>query len=90
MCIRDRQTPARYIGAIGSMNKRRYVDERLLASGVNVQQLARIHSPIGLPIGGETPEEIAVSITAELISERWKLGGKGRKEEYFLNSEAEG
>lgn len=83
------QTPARYIGAIGSMNKRRYVDERLLASGVNVQQLARIHSPIGLPIGGETPAEIAVSITAELISERWKLGGKGRKEEYFLNLEAE-
>ncbi len=36
------------------------------------EQLQRVHSPIGLPIGGETPEEIAVSIVAELIAEREK------------------
>lgn len=77
-------TPVRYIGVIGSRGKRKAVDQRLLESGVTPGQLERIHSPIGLPIGGETPEEIAVSITAELIAERCQTQGKIRRREVRL------
>ena len=42
----------------------------LLESGFTEQDLARVRCPIGLPIGADTPEEIAVSIVGELISER--------------------
>lgn len=64
------QSPVRYIGVIGSRHKRKTVDKHLMERGVPEEQLKRIHSPIGLDIGGETPEEIAISITAELIQER--------------------
>lgn len=60
-------TPARYVGMIGSRRKIKLIYEGLLEEGVTDTQLKRIHAPIGLPIGGETPEEIAVSIVAELI-----------------------
>jgi xanthine dehydrogenase accessory factor len=64
------KTPAGYVGMIGSRRKRDTVYRALLADGFTVQDLARIFSPIGLPIGGETPEEIAVSIVAEMIKVR--------------------
>lgn len=63
-------TAAGYIGAMGS---RRTHDERvtrLRAAGVDDAGLARIHAPIGLDIGGRTPEETAVSICAEIIAVR--------------------
>jgi xanthine dehydrogenase accessory factor len=63
---------ARYIGAIGS---RTTTDERkaeLSRMGVTGEQLARLHSPIGLRIGARTPAEIAVSIMAEIVAERRK------------------
>lgn len=63
-----------YIGMIGSRKKNAAVFEVLRREGVPDAQLARVHAPIGLPIGGQTPEEIAVSIAAELIAERKDCG----------------
>jgi xanthine dehydrogenase accessory factor len=63
-------TPARYIGMIGSKNKTKDVYERLAAKGVSPEKLKTVHAPIGLAIGAETPEEIAVSIMAEVIQHK--------------------
>ena len=59
-----------YIGMIGSLRKRNMIYRSLLESGFTANDLSRVHSPIGLAIGAETPEEIAVSIVAELIHAR--------------------
>lgn len=61
---------ARYIGCIGSKRKLALCRDRLLAAGFTAEEYARLHAPIGLPIGAETPEEIAVSVAAELIAVR--------------------
>jgi xanthine dehydrogenase accessory factor len=66
------KTPAGYIGMISSRRKRESIYEVLMAKGVKKEQLEQVNSPIGIDIGGETPEEIAVSIVAELISVRSK------------------
>jgi len=60
-------TKAKYIGMIGSKKKVKEVKERLLQKGVSQQQLDRVYAPIGLEIGAETPEEIVISILAEII-----------------------
>lgn len=62
--------PARYIGMIGSRTKRDAIYAKLKNRGINQEQIDRIHSPIGVDIGAQTPEEIAVSITAEMIRVR--------------------
>lgn len=67
------RTKASYIGCIGSRKKIAKTNELLLAQGFTSEDLSRIHSPIGLPIGAETPEEIAISIAAELIACRATL-----------------
>jgi len=59
-----------YIGMIGSVDKVRATFERLEADGVPRRALSRIHAPIGLDIGAETPDEIAVSVIAEIIAVR--------------------
>jgi xanthine dehydrogenase accessory factor len=64
------KTEAGYIGMISSRRKRDTIYNALMEQGVTKEELARVHSPIGIPIGGETPEEIAVSIVAELIKVR--------------------
>ncbi len=64
------QTRARYIGMIGSKRKRELVYQALRSEGVSSGDLDRVHSPIGVEIGAETPEEIAISILAELIQVR--------------------
>jgi len=64
------QTDAIYIGMIGSRRKRNIIYQSLMEEGVSEARLKEVHSPIGADIGGETPEEIAISIVAELISER--------------------
>ncbi|MEV6426184.1 XdhC family protein [Nocardia sp. NPDC051463] len=67
------------IGYVGAMGSRRTHDERLSRlrqAGLTDEQLARLASPIGLDLGGRTPEETAVSIAAEIIARRW--GGRGR------------
>ena len=63
-------TPAKYIGMIGSRTKIRTIFDHLRAKGVSQETLDAVHSPIGLDIHAETPEEIAVSILAELIEVR--------------------
>jgi xanthine dehydrogenase accessory factor len=63
-------TPAKYIGMIGSKTKNETIYTHLRAKGISQEQLDRVHAPIGLEIGAQTPEEIAVSILAELIKVR--------------------
>ncbi|HIP97473.1 MAG TPA: hypothetical protein EYH32_09710 [Anaerolineae bacterium] len=68
-------SPAAYIGMIGSRRKVRTVFDHLRAVGVSGDALARVRAPIGLDIGAETPAEIAVSIVAEIVMLR--RGGRG-------------
>lgn len=64
------KTPARYIGVIGSRHKVATIDRMLMERGHAREDLDRAVSPIGLDIGGETPEEIAISIAAQMIAVR--------------------
>lgn len=64
------KTKAGYIGMIGSRRKINLIYQALLAEGFSREDLQRVHAPIGLPIGGETPEEIGVSIIAEMVQIR--------------------
>ncbi len=64
------RTNAGYIGMIGSKRKRNAIYKALLNQGLGPGDTDRVHSPIGLEIGAETPQEIAVSIIAELIAVR--------------------
>ena len=61
------KTEARYIGMIGSKKKNEVIFAHLQSKGISRDILEQVHTPIGLDIGAETPEEIAVSIMAELI-----------------------
>jgi len=61
---------AKYIGCIGSKRKLALCREKLLESGFTAEEYARVHAPIGLAIGAETPAEIAVSVAAEMIAVR--------------------
>lgn len=65
-------TNAGYIGMIGSKSKRDQIYKLLLENGFSRSELARVHSPICISIGAETPEERAVSIVAECIAHRRK------------------
>lgn len=60
----------RYIGVLGSKSKRKWLESKLEA---NKETLQKIHCPAGLPIGNNTPAEIAVSIAAQLLQKRDKL-----------------
>lgn len=62
--------PCAYIGMIGSRNKRAAIYQWLTNHGISEDRLASVHCPIGLNLGAQTPEEIAVSIVAELIQVR--------------------
>ena len=64
--------PAAYIGMLGSAKRANAAKDALRKQGVNEQALARLHMPIGIEIGAETPQEIAVSIMAQVIRERRK------------------
>ena len=67
-----------YIGIMGSRNKIRVVTDKLLADGFSLEEIQRCHMPIGTDIGAETPAEIAISITGELIAQRAARMGKKR------------
>lgn len=63
-------SPAAFIGMIGSRRKIRLIFDDLLREGISSETLKRVHAPLGLDIGSQTVPEIAVSIVAELIAQR--------------------
>jgi xanthine dehydrogenase accessory factor len=63
-------SPASYVGAIGSRGTRERRDRRLREAGVTDEQIGRIHGPIGINIGAQTPEEIALAILAQIVAVR--------------------
>ena len=66
------KTSASYIGLIGSRKRWQHTRQKLIESGLSEDQINRVTCPIGLDIGAETPQEIAVSIIAEIIKFRAK------------------
>ncbi len=64
------RTNAGYIGMIGSRRKIKLIFESLLMEGFTREDLQRVHAPVGLPIGGETPQEIGMSIVAQMVELR--------------------
>ena len=71
-----------YVGALGSRKTHAKRVERLLALGATADQIARIHSPIGMDIGASSPAEIAVAVLAEIISAlRTRGAGRRKKDE---------
>jgi len=71
------ESGAGYIGMIGSPSKVRAIFRHLLRAGIPRADLERVHAPIGLDLGAETPDEIALSIAAELLL--WRRGGTGQR-----------
>lgn len=88
--------PPAYIGMIGSRRRVRATYVQLLEEGFARDQLDRIHAPVGLDVGAETPEEIAVAVGAELVKKR--RGGTGASlrdvervaERFFPDGDSEG
>ncbi len=70
----DKETA--YLGLIGSVTKLEKIVKRLERDGVRREQIERVHSPIGLDLGGSSPGEIAVSIVAELLAVRYQRTAK--------------
>ena len=70
-----RPEAADYVGMVGSRRRVRAALEQLAREGIPEERLATVHAPIGLDIGAETPEEIAVAIAAEIV--RLRRGGTG-------------
>jgi xanthine dehydrogenase accessory factor len=68
--------PVAYIGMIGSRRRVSGVLDLVKEEGCSEELLARVHAPIGLDIGAQTPEEIALSVMAEVVKVR--RGGTGR------------
>ena len=63
-------SPAFYVGALGSARTQEKRRKRLLAAGLTEENLARLHAPIGLDLGGRAPEEIALSVMAQIVATR--------------------
>lgn len=72
-------TNAAFIGVIGSKRRWMMTRKELIAQGVQEKKLDKVHSPIGLELNAETPEEIGISIMAELIMLRNEGTGKSMK-----------
>lgn len=82
-CLRfSLRTPARYIGLLGSLRKTRLLFEALEREGVDNSEFQRVFAPVGIEIGSETPEEIAVSIAAELVAVRKNLNVRPLKDAF--------
>jgi xanthine dehydrogenase accessory factor len=74
------RSPAGYIGALGSRTAQAARRERLRALGFAEADLARLHAPVGLDLGGHSPEEVALSIVAEIVAARnGRAGGALRQ-----------
>lgn len=83
------QTRARYVGMIGSKRKTISIFRELQKEGLPAGLFDRVHAPIGLDIGAVTPEEIAVSITAELIAVRRRAERELPHMSWFLQRKTE-
>ncbi len=68
-------SPVAYIGLLGSRRKAKVIFDNLRQEGVQEELLSRVYAPIGLDIGAQTPEEIAVSILAEILSVKYGKSG---------------
>ena len=77
-------TNAAYIGMIGSQSKVKHIFKDLLKEGVSPSRLNEVHAPIGLDLGAETPDEIALSIAAEIVMLRKKASGASLKTLHHL------
>ena len=62
------RTDAAYVGLLGSKRKTILIYEALLKRGVSEERIKQVHSPVGLDLGGRTPEEIALSIMSEIVA----------------------
>ncbi|HMI51648.1 MAG TPA: XdhC family protein [Candidatus Saccharimonadales bacterium] len=77
------RTEARYIGMIGSKRKVLSVYKALESDGYRAEEFERVYSPMGLAIGALSPEEIAISIVAELIAVRRNAGSAAHKKLHY-------
>jgi len=76
------RTGARYVGLVGSRRKIKLIVENLLEKGHSREVFQSLYAPIGIPIGSETPEEIAVSVVAELVALRRGVHSRSEKQEW--------
>jgi xanthine dehydrogenase accessory factor len=83
------ETNARYVGMIGSPGKIKNIFRELLKEGFSRERLAEVHSPIGLDLGAETPDEIALSIAAEMVMLRKNGTGASLKTRHNFLDEIE-
>ena len=84
------RTPAKYVGLLGSKRKAILIYRDLLAAGIPYGRVQEIRAPVGLNLGGRTPEEIALSILAEIVAFRLEGDGRPMKmEERFLRKAQE-
>jgi xanthine dehydrogenase accessory factor len=70
------QSPAYYIGVLGSGSNQVKMRARLREAGLTDAQIARLHGPIGLKLNGATPEEIANTVLTEIVAERHRERSK--------------
>jgi len=68
------RSPAGYVGALGSRRTQAARRERLVERGLTEEEIARLHGPVGLDLGGKAPAEIALSILAEMVQVRSQRG----------------
>lgn len=81
------ETNATYVGMIGSPSKVKRIFKDLLKEGISLERLEQVHAPIGLDLGAETPDEIALSIAAEMVMIRKKATGASLKTIHHLLEE---
>jgi xanthine dehydrogenase accessory factor len=81
------ETNATYVGMIGSPSKVKRIFKDLLKEGISRERLEQVHAPIGLDLGAETPDEIALSIAAEMVMIRKKASGASLKTKHHLLEE---
>lgn len=73
------RSPACYVGAIGSRKTQKLRREQLAAAGFSESEIARLRGPIGLDLGGRSPEEIALAILAEITAVRYRRAPEGAR-----------
>jgi xanthine dehydrogenase accessory factor len=72
------RSPAFYVGALGSRRTQEKRHARLREAGLDEEALSRLYAPIGLPLGGRSPEEIALSVMAQIVAARNRPGSTPR------------